>query len=66
MTLTKHKKQVRDERKVANPDNVCCSCGKSLKGSTHHFYCNDCWLPKYLRYDARYSKQAKKFMKNMN
>ena len=66
MTLTKRKKQVRAERKVVNTDNICRGCGKSLKGSKHHFYCNDCWLPKYLRYDKRYSKQAKEIMKNLN
>lgn len=66
MTLTKRKKRVRDERKVVNPNNICRSCGKSLKDNKHHFYCNACWLPKYLRYDNRYSKQAKEFMKELN
>jgi hypothetical protein len=54
------------ERKECNPKDVCRECGASLKGSHHHFYCNDCWLPKNLRYisEKKMSLQAKKFIRD--
>lgn len=44
MTLTKHKKKIRDERKKVNPKQLCLDCKKKIKKSCHHFYCNDCYV----------------------
>ena len=50
------------ERLKVNPLNKCILCGKSLKGSIHHFYCDDCWQPKYLR---MYQKEKREIFKKL-
>ena len=67
MTLTKRKKRVKKERKKINPDEKCRRCGASLKNNRHHFYCNDCWLPKEIRYipEKKLSYEGKQQLKRI-
>ena len=45
MSLSKRKKQFMIERLRCNPENECVECGKSMVGCSHHFLCNDCYVP---------------------
>ena len=45
MTRSKRKKRFSKERKKCNPDSICFKCGGPLKGASHHFFCNDCYVP---------------------
>ena len=52
MALTRNKKRIKAERKSLGI-NLCCKCSDSMKGQSHHFYCNKCYVPKYLRIGRR-------------
>ena len=49
MVLSKKKKRIANERILVNPEEKCIKCGRSLKGTIHHFYCEFChwgdWKP---------------------
>jgi Zn finger protein HypA/HybF involved in hydrogenase expression len=63
MSLTKNQKRMQKERKRCNPENKCLNCGKNLKGSKHHFFCDDCYAPglmytQQIRSKIRFTKQG--------
>jgi len=45
MTLSNRKKRFAQERKKCNPKNKCLKCGGSMKGASHHYFCNACYVP---------------------
>jgi len=60
MTLTKRKKIVKAERMVCNPQEICFACGISIKNSSHHFFCNNCYKPGLM-----YTEEIRKKLKEM-
>jgi hypothetical protein len=60
MTLTKRKKQVKLERKICNPQELCLLCNKSIKNGSHHFFCSSCYRPGLM-----YSEEMKKKLKEI-
>jgi hypothetical protein len=60
MTLTKRKKQVKEERKICNPQEICFACGISIKNGSHHFFCSNCYKPGLM-----YTEEIRKKLKEI-